>query len=109
MPPVVLYVAEPRSPFGLECARQGTVARGPSLLIPSILERFERENVRMILVAPHEPNESSFSGMRPWIQGEGCNIPQWPAALSQANELIIEGPYYRGILLAAWMLTKPGA
>ena len=108
MPPVVLYVAEPRSPFGVECARPGTVARGPSLL-PSILEGFERENVRMILVAPHEPNESWFSGMHPWIQGERSDIPQWPAALSQANGLIIEGPYMRGILLAAWMLTKPGA
>ena len=115
MPPVVLHVTERRSAAGVECARPGTVARGPALRIPSIFlpprppGEVPRENARMILVAPHKPNKSWFSGMHPWIRRERFDIPEWPNALSQADGLIIERPYYRGIRLVAWMLTKLSA
>ena len=98
------------APLGLPFWPEGLLySYPPYSCLGDLLERFERENVRMILVAPQEPNDSWFSGMRPWIRGERSDIPQWRAALSQANGLIIEHPYYRDVRLAAWMLTKPGA
>ena len=51
-------------PFGVERARSGTVAervglRIVLLLLPvDLLRKLEREDVRMILVAPHELNKS---------------------------------------------------
>ena len=63
----------------------------------------------MILVAPYEPNESWFSGMRTWIREERFDIPEWSDALFQANRLIVERPFNRGVRLAAWMLSKPDA
>ena len=83
---------------------QGQWPEGPLYSYPpysclgDLRERFERENVRMILVALHKPNKNWFSGMRPLIRGERFDIPQWPDALSQANGLIIERPYYRGLV-----------
>ena len=59
----------------------------------------------MILVAPYEPNES----MCPWIREERFDIPEWLDALFQANGLVIERPYNRGVQLPAWILTKPDA
>ena len=81
----------------------------PYSCLPDLLRRFRRENARLILVAPFEPNESWFSEMSRWVEGERLDIPDWPDALSQANGLLVERPYYRGVRLAAWMLTKPGA
>ena len=63
----------------------------------------------MILVAPYEPDESWFSGMRPWIREEWFDIPEWSDALFQANGLIIERPYYRDVQLVSWRLSKPDA
>lgn len=81
----------------------------PYSCLPNLLRRFRRENARLILVALFEPNESWFSEMSRWVEGERLDIPDWPDALSQANGLLVERPYYRGVRLAAWMLTKPGA
>ena len=114
MPPWVLYVAERRAPDGDELGQERwpeglLYAYPPYSLLLDLLERFKGENSRMILVAPYEPNESWFSGMRPWIRDERFDIPEWSDALFQANGLIIERPYYRGIRLAAWILTKLSA
>ena len=58
---------------------------------------------------PDEPNESWFPRMLRWAEGEPFVIPDWPNALSQANDLLNERPMIRGARLVAWMLTKPNA
>ena len=94
--------------LGQERWPEGLLYAYPSyFLLVDLLERFKGENSRMILVAPYEPNESWFSGMRTWIREERFDIPEWSDALFQANGLIIERPYNRGVRLPAWMLTKP--
>ena len=75
--------------------------------IPDLLDRFEAEGQRLILVAPFETSNIWYPRMVLWSQRERFNIPPWPDALTQAGGQIRQGPWIRNTRLAAWLLEKP--
>ena len=57
----------------------------PYRLLPSLLDRFEVEGHRLILVAPFETSNSWFPRMVRWIKGARFNLPLQEDAISQAK------------------------
>ena len=56
----------------------------PYRLLPSLLDRFEVEGRRLILVAPFETSNSWFARMVRWIKGARFDLPLQEDAISQA-------------------------
>ena len=75
----------------------------PVSQLPDLLERFELQGERLILVAPFETSNVWYPRMVPWIR-DRYDIPEWEDALTQVGGLIREGPWIRGARLAAWLL-----
>ena len=78
----------------------------PYYRIPDLLDRFEAEGRRLILVAPFETSNVWFPRMIRWTRCERFDIPTWPDALTQAGGQIREGPWIRNTRLAAWLLER---
>ena len=79
----------------------------PYRLLPGLLDRFEAEGHRLILVAPFETSNSWFPRMVRWIKGARFDLPLQEDAISQAKGQIRQGPWVRQTRLAAWLLVKP--
>ena len=78
----------------------------PYRLLSSLLDRFEAEGHRLILVAPFETSNSWFPRMVRWIKGARFTLPLKEDAISQAKGQIRQGPWIRQTRLAAWLLVK---
>ena len=75
----------------------------PYHCIPDLLDRFEAEGQRLILVAPFETSNNWYPRMVQWTR---CGRFDIPDALTLAGGQIREGPWVRNTRLAAWLLKR---